>query len=425
MPPSTTPSPTSGCEISAAQTKRLWRWNLIAAFGIFLPALCAEGLLRYQEPMMRWGNASVLVQKINHYKNRASLKYITVSASFKTLPQQLYCKLTGQKYEASYSYPDILNGPERDRFLDELRIVMDEPQSDAMWVELIESYRQEMAKLKQSLNANHSDLVLMYVPAGEYLKPNHRIEKTREMFERLIKDEQIPVWDLLPDFSEHATTETTYEPVDGHYRPLGHELVANFVEKQLAGMDVKQQAVAHKTRSKILGDLDPFMHERSEHRPDIAVYELKVNGQGLRLDYELEFPKKKPRIAFYGDSMTIGYYVDNDQTWGALLNQKVPQYEFIITGKSGCTLPDFVYSFDHHGKFLEADLIVLTYNDSDLMDMLDPFRRVMSLDPKGRRGEKLTSVQQDIVDRTLARLKEHANDPDYVPAKSNSKIAAK
>ncbi len=406
-------------------SRRFWIWNVIALLGLIIPATGVELTLRYKEPMMRWGSHSVLVHKINHYKNRAGMKYLTISANFKSLPQRIYCKLTGQEFQQEHSYPEILTSSDCNPFLDQLRLTMDEPQSDPMWDELIACYRDELHQLKKSVEENHGKLVLMYVPAGEYLAPNHRIAKSRELFEEMAAEEKIPVWDLLPEFSKHPTNVTTFEPIDGHYRPFGHEIVTEFVSEQLKQAPISKQAVSYNSRPQVLGDLDPNLHQKADHNPEVNIYEIQVNSQGLRLDHELEFPKKKPRIAFYGDSMTIGYYVDNNQTWGHLLNQKMPEYEFILTGKSSCTLPDYLYSYNHHGKFLEADLVVLTFNDSDLMDMLDPFRRIITLDPKARRGAQLSQTQQSVIDRTLARLKEHADDPKKNSPQSDSKLAIK
>lgn len=403
---------------------KLFVWNAIAVLGLLIPAILAEAALRYREPMMRWGTNSVLVYKINHYKNRVGMKYLTIAGNIQTLPVRLYCRLTGQEYLEAYTYPEIMTAEKRNEFLDELRLVMDEPDSLPVWDELFESYQTMLDEYRASLAVNSSDMVLMYVPAGNYAQPVTRIERSRELFERLVGSGEYVVWDLLPVFHNYAVERTTYEPTDGHYRPLGHQLVASYVEQRLAERPVNAQARRFNTRPSVLGDLDPHFHQVDKSRSDISVYEIKVNAQGLRHDTELQFPKSKPRVAFYGDSMTIGYYVNNDQTWGHLLNKSVPQYEFIVTGKSGCTLPDYLYSYNDHGKFLEADLVVVTFNDSDLIDMLDPFRRLVTLDPKARRGSVLSKAQQSVIDRALERLKQRRHDAPK-PLPPNSKIVVK
>lgn len=64
---------------------------------------------------------------------------------------------------------------------------------------------------------------------------------------------------------------------------------------------------------------------------------LKTNGQGFRnnQDFSSIMPTKKIRIICSGDSFTLGFGVDNDNTWCQKLSSIEPSFETINMGQGG------------------------------------------------------------------------------------------
>ncbi len=360
---------------------------------------------------MRFNTHSLLVQEINHYKNRASLKYLTISAGLPTLPARAFALITGQKYEQRLTYPEILTTSYRDQFLDQVQKILHEPISEPMWSELEQTYAANLREFRDHVLENNARFVFLYVPAGEYHEMDPKIRRSRIAFENIVATQDLTVWDMWPVFDQYPPVDTTFMPIDGHLNAKGHQIASKFLLQELSRIPPQKTALAFSKRPKIIGDLDPLLHQKDQHREDIAVYEMKVNSQGLRLDHELQFPKSKPRMVIYGDSMTIGYYVDNHQTFGALLNQQQDDYEVVIAGKSGWTIADYLYSYQQRGQFIEGDVVVLTFDDSDLVDLIDPLRRIMSANPKQRRGSAISEVQRHLIEHVIAGLEKTEENP--------------
>jgi lysophospholipase L1-like esterase len=124
-----------------------------------------------------------------------------------------------------------------------------------------------------------------------------------------------------------------------------------------------------------------------------------VNSLELRMDQDLAFPKKKPRILCLGDSFTFGPYLANHDTYPGLLQQKYPDKEVINAGICGYTITDEVSLLKQRAKYCEPDIIIFQALDNDLMDFFYFKRQVFARD---RQDFKPTPPEEEYFARLQA-----------------------
>jgi hypothetical protein len=118
--------------------------------------------------------------------------------------------------------------------------------------------------------------------------------------------------------------------------------------------------------------------------PSIAVADLygpgrslTINSQGFRArrDYRREVPIGKTRVLCSGDSFTLGWGVDDDDTWCALLEKRNATFEAVNMGQGGYGIDQAYLWWRRDGNRLEYDLHVFAIIYDDLHRMrLDRFQ---------------------------------------------------
>jgi len=103
-------------------------------------------------------------------------------------------------------------------------------------------------------------------------------------------------------------------------------------------------------------------------------YFVDTNAQGLRLSYELQFPKTRLRLLALGDSFTFGPFLGNGDTYPGQLVRLRPDWEVVNAGVCGYTVTDELSLFEERAQFAEPDVVILQVLDNDLCDLLF-FRR--------------------------------------------------
>jgi lysophospholipase L1-like esterase len=98
-------------------------------------------------------------------------------------------------------------------------------------------------------------------------------------------------------------------------------------------------------------------------------YQVITNIQGLRMEYDLTFPKQKQRILILGDSFTFGPYLSNHHCYPNLLDKKYSDKEIINAGKAGYTVTDEVSLFMERAKYVEPDITVLQVLENDIEEL--------------------------------------------------------
>ena len=159
----------------------------------------------------------------------------------------------------------------------------------------------------------------------------------------------------------------------------------------------------------LLGDFQPNMRcidARIERYP----YEFTTNAQGLRALYEISETKQNGtiRILCLGDSFTMGWGVNDRETFPELLQQmlskKYPgvKFEVVNAGNIFSNILDEMDYFEKKGRKLNPDLVLLQFYPNDIYnEMSRPYvnRIFYRLESGGQYGP-VRSRAKDLVEQT-------------------------
>jgi lysophospholipase L1-like esterase len=113
--------------------------------------------------------------------------------------------------------------------------------------------------------------------------------------------------------------------------------------------------------------------EYRHHSPDVDV-SFRINEQGMRAprDYPYEKPPGTRRIVSLGDSFTVGYEVEGDETFSAVLERELRargvRAEVLNAGVSGFGTAEEVLYLERELWKYDPDLVLLSYFPNDLLD---------------------------------------------------------
>lgn len=97
--------------------------------------------------------------------------------------------------------------------------------------------------------------------------------------------------------------------------------------------------------------------------------EVRTNSAGMRGTEIGPKPPGSLRILALGDSFTFGVGAQQEETWSARLEKRVPNVQVLNAGAPGFGVPDEVAWFEAHGADLHPDKIVVTvFLANDLQD---------------------------------------------------------
>lgn len=115
------------------------------------------------------------------------------------------------------------------------------------------------------------------------------------------------------------------------------------------------------------GDLPPGYNGVIDEGESLS-YKLKVNKQGLRMDYDLTFPKKKQRILLLGDGKIMAPYLDNEYTPSAILQRNFPDKEIINAGVDNYNMDDFGTLYREKARYTEPDIVIVCTDGGDILE---------------------------------------------------------
>jgi lysophospholipase L1-like esterase len=255
-------------------------------------------------------------------------------------------------------------------------------------------YEEQFARLAAEAHDLGCRLAVVYIPA-DFTGQSQKYRICRAFYQNLAARHEADFLDLTDALSRYPEEQVTLIPQNGHLSRLGNQLLA-----QAVGEYVKQQA-GHRSRAsfaqrpELLGDLSPGAKSLWLFNPELP-YRVTVNAQGLRMNYDLVFPKSKPRILCLGDSFTFGPFMANFNTYPGLLQQKLPEFEVINAGICGYTISDEAALFTERAKYTEPDLIILQVVDNDLSDFFAHHRETFA---RERRAYAASPPEEEFLHR--------------------------
>ena len=99
---------------------------------------------------------------------------------------------------------------------------------------------------------------------------------------------------------------------------------------------------------------------------------LTINAQGFRAHetYTKEVPEGRSRVAFAGDSFTMGLGVDDTQTFPAQVEVLDPSFQSVNLGMKAYGLGQAYLSYLRIGSTLDTDIVVLAFISNDFQRLM-------------------------------------------------------
>jgi hypothetical protein len=250
-----------------------------------------------------------------------------------------------------------------------------------LYSELQARYKSRLDELNQKVSATGAKLVVMYMTpeVGESITDAQRQGKS--FIEQVCSEMSIKYVDLTANLQGKSATEITHMPVDGHFSKEGARLVAEGLAPVIEEVTAHRSTETYAERPAIMGDQKPSQDEVLDGGKGLP-YRLQTNTQGLRMDYDLAFPKSKQRILFMGDSGFFFPFLDNKDIASGLLQAKYADKEFINACNWGYAIDDYISLFDERAKYTEADVVMVQLSGTDILDLYFSHRNRFSRNPQ-------------------------------------------
>jgi len=239
-----------------------------------------------------------------------------------------------------------------------------------LYGELKERFRKTLTHLKAETDNDCAKLMVVIVSpdvgkninvANSYGIP-FEVEVCNEM--------GIDVVDLSPDIAAKEPSDITMVPYDGNWSKDGaiyiSKLLSEYVVDKFATY-YSSKKFRNETVPETFGDLPAKYNEVLQDEKNIS-YHVKANKQGLRMNYDLTFPKTKQRFLFLGGAAVFQPYMDNEFTSTALLQKQYPDKEMINAGRVGDNLDDVETLYVEKARYVQPDVVVVFTDGMDILD---------------------------------------------------------
>ncbi len=240
--------------------------------------------------------------------------------------------------------------------------------ANQVYADLVQRFKKNLSEFKKATDSSGAKLeVVIFTPdAGKGMSKAsaHSLPDLK----RLLSETGISFTDLTPELGKRSAKDITQVPKDGHWSKKGAELLAQLFTPIIKKHDADRSPVTYKERPEVFGDLDASADQVLDGGKDLP-YHLVTNSQGLRMNYDLGFPKKKQRILFMGDSQMYSPFLDNEFIATHLLQGQFPEKEILNAGVISYSIDDFVTLYRDRLKYSEPDVIVLGLNANDIYEM--------------------------------------------------------
>ncbi len=236
--------------------------------------------------------------------------------------------------------------------------------------ELKQRYKDELAQLKQMVESSGAKFLMVRISAEAGSKNSLSVKYGDPYIQSTIDGMGIECLDFTPIIAAQDIKEITQAPKDGHWSKKGAKLIADHIATLIKKYPDAACKVTFKDneRPETFGDLAPNDDEVLDGGKDLP-YHVKANSQGVRMDHDLTFPKKKKRVLLMGDSGLFCPFLDNEFTIAYVLQQQFPDYEIYTTATVNWTMEDFISLWNEKTKFTEPDIVIVGTNAGDIEDL--------------------------------------------------------
>ncbi len=229
-------------------------------------------------------------------------------------------------------------------------------------------YAASFAQLAAAVEEAGSKLVVLYVPPPFDSETSRRVDRhDRAFYRHLAETHGAGFLDATAALAAYPDERTHLLPHNVHLARLGNQILAEAVARRLQQAPYRGHRSgrgSEATRPELLGDLPPGSRRVWEN--DVLPFLVTTNRQGLRMDHDLSFPKRRQRVLLLGDSFTFGINLHDAHTYPALLQALLPGREIVNAGVPGYSIPQEVALFRERARFTEPDVTVLQVLFNDL-----------------------------------------------------------
>lgn len=274
-----------------------------------------------------------------------------------------------KQHEAQVAKLESLN-KEYPQIPDE-RLMENNGANSPLYAELKERYKNYLIQLNKDVTATGAKFVVMIMkPIEKPGDPTLNFKAGRPFILKTCAELGIDCIDLTDQIDAQDPKEITLLPRDGHWSKKGGEFYAGLFMPIVKKYMGNKSTIAYKDaeRAETFGDLPPNDDEVLDGGKDIP-YHLKANAQGLRMDYDLKFPKTKPRILFMGSSHVYFPFLDNEYIATTVLQKQMPEVEILNAGILSASIDDYVSLFNEKAKYAEPDVVIMQTNGGDIIHL--------------------------------------------------------
>lgn len=317
---------------------------------------------------------------------------------------------TARKVERLRAFKKSIAGADEALYGPEGREVLDQ---------FAKEYESHFARLVAAVREDGASLAMLHLPSPEPGPPSAAAAFCRPFYRSLAEKHGVEFLDPSEELSARPLEETTLHPEDNHLSRAGARIVASFLAARLAGR-ADRSPRAFEDPDARCGDLEPGARRVWVLDPRMPFF-VSVNRQGFRKTEDLEFPKRRTRVLFLGDSFTFGPYLDDHDTYPALLEKAAPSLETINAGLPGYTISDEVGLYEERARRAAPDIVVLQALDNDVFGLFW-FQR-NEFDRKKRRYEP-TPAEAAFIEGVMARNARRPDAPES-PAAPGAGVASR
>ncbi len=237
-----------------------------------------------------------------------------------------------------------------------------------LYTELEDRYKAALINLKAYTDRDCAKLVMVICTpqVGKFITPGNTYG-----FPFIIKtcdNIGIDVYDFTPKVLARDVMEITQTPEDGSWSVAGAKLMADLLDTVLRKYDTQRSSrfIGDQKKPSTFGDLPPNQDETLD---DVSTpYHIKSNSQGLRMDYDITFPKKKQTVLVMGGAKVFTPYLSNDAIATAVLQKRHPDKIIINAGMLHYTMDDFETLYKEKARFTEPDVVIVVSDGDDILE---------------------------------------------------------
>ena len=257
--------------------------------------------------------------------------------------------------------------------------ILDNGPGTALYTELKKRYKDEAEMLKQQVDASGAKLyfVILTVESGKNMLNATRYGNPA--VKTILDQVGIEYTDLMPIVAAQNQKEITQIPKDGHWSKKGAVFLADHLSPIIKKYYNTTATTTYKDadRPETFGDLPPDDDEIMDGGKDMP-YHVHANSQGVRMDHNILFPKKKKRIVLMGDSAFFSPFLNDEYTIAAVLQKMFPDADIMNTAIIGYTIDDYLTLWNDKVRFAEPDIVIVQTNGGDITDLFFSQRNVVS-----------------------------------------------